>query len=388
MIINEHAMLKMLDKATNVLLIEPQYPSKYPPLGLAKIKSYLDDRGIKSTFSRTMRHENYDLICLTTLFTYYQSFVFDVIKNRGIIHHDTPLLIGGVMASMMPEKFTPLQNSHIFRGYSKTLDYYKPDYNLLVRNTSFDDFSYVFTSRGCANKCPYCIVWRIEKDHWINTKWQDTIDMSRPNIMFMDNNLSAAAENLDHLKSVIDFTVEHEKGVSFQSGFDCKYITPEMAVEMARVKYVNNGCRLAFDRIEEDGIFQDAVKMITDAGVSASGAMLAYVLFNFTDRPKEADYRARECAKLKVRPYISLYRPLNSMHKADVFVGKYWTRRLGRAFRNFWLDFFLYKNTTFDEYIHTKECIEKFRLKPSDIAMWDTNGGVDSRKKIKSSITK
>jgi hypothetical protein len=248
-------------------------------------------------------------------------------------------------------------------------------YDLEVPETSW-----FFANNVLVHNCAYCVVWRIEKDRWVNTKWKETLDMSRPNIMFMDNNLSAVAKDLDHLKDVINFTIEHKKGVSFQSGFDCKYITPEMAVELAKVKYVNNGMRLAFDRIEEDGIFQDAVKMLTDAGVSASGAMLAYVLFNFTDRPKEADYRARECANLKVRPYISLYRPLNSLQKADVWVGKHWTRRLGRAFRNFWLDFFLYKNTTFDEYVHTKECIEKFRLRPADILMWDSNGGEPLKK--------
>lgn len=388
MIIDEEKMLQMLEGAKNVLLIEPEYPSKYPPLGLAKVKSFLDYHNIKTTFSRKMRYENYDLICITTLFTYYSKYVKDVIRNRGLLHHDTPILVGGVFASMMPEQFEKVHNAHVFRGYSKVLDGYKPDYKILYRGgTQADDFSYVFTSRGCVNKCAYCVVWRIEKGMWINDKWQDTIDMSRPNIRIMDNNLSAAASNLTHLKSVIDFTVENNKGVSFESGFDCKYITKEMANELSRIKYVNNGMRLAFDRLEEDRIFQNAVNMLKDSGISASGAMMAYVLFNFTDSPKEADYRARQCANLTVRPYVQMYRPLNSLNKEDQYIGKYWTRRLARAFRNFWLDFFLYKNTTFNEYIHTTECLEKFKLTNRDVKMWETNGGKDGVKvkvKIKS----
>ena len=382
MIIDESRMLQMLQHSKNVLLIEPEYPSKYPPLGLAKVKSFLDNHNIKTTFSRNMGYGNYDLICITTLFTYYSKYVLDVIRNRGIIHSDTPLLIGGVFASIMPEKFEKIKNSHVFRGYSKVLDGYKPDYNIMTRGGSYaDDFSYVFTSRGCVNRCPYCIVWRIEKGMWINENWKDTIDMSRPNIRIMDNNLSAAASNLDHLKDVINFTVENNKGVSFESGFDCKYITKPMAKELSRIKYVNNGMRLAFDRLEEDGIFQSAVKMLKDSGISAPLAMMAYVLFNFNDSPKEADYRARECAKLVVRPYIQMYRPLNSLSKTDVFVGKYWTRRLARTFRNFWLDFSLYKNMSLDDYIHTKECVDRFKLTPNDIKMWETDGGKNSIKK-------
>jgi len=373
MIIEEKEMLKMLGNASNILLIEPDYPSKYPPLGLAKVKTFLDNLGIKSTFSRHMRFEKYDLICMTSLFTYYSKQVFQAINSRGIIHHDTPILIGGILASMMPELFEKYKNMFVFKGYSKVLDDYKPDYELLKRNSSFDEYSYVFTSRGCPNKCPYCVVWRIEKEKWVNKRWKETLDISRPNIMFMDNNLSSI--EIPHLRDVVDFSIEHDKGVSFQSGFDCKYITPEMSKILANVKYVNNGMRLAFDRIEEDGIFQNAVKMLKDAGISASGAMLAYVLFNFVDTPHEADYRARECANLIVRPYISLYRPLNSMNSKNLFVGKHWSRNLGRAFRSFWLDFFLYKNTTFDEYIHTKECIQKFRLTSKDLLIWETNGG-------------
>jgi len=387
MIISESKMISTLLDAKNVLLIEPEYPSKYPPLGLAKVKSFLDHHNIKTTFARKIRHEDYDLICITTLFTYYSKHVKSVIKNRGIIHADTPILLGGIFASMMPEQFDKVHNASVFTGYSQILDSYKPDYTILSRGgTKADDFSYVFTSRGCVNRCPYCVVWRIEKGMWINPKWKETLDMSRPNIRIMDNNLSAAASNLDHLKSVIDFTVEHNKGVSFESGFDCKYITKEMAKELSRIKYVNNGMRLAFDRLEEDGIFQGAVNMLKDAGISASGAMMAYVLFNFTDAPKEADYRARQCANLVVRPYVQMYRPLNSLDKEVVYIGKYWTRRLARAFRNFWLDFFLYKNTTFEEFVHTKECKERFKLTDKDIYMWDSNGGKETVKPIRKKI--
>jgi len=44
--------------------------------------------------------------------------------------------------------------------------------------------------------------------------------------------------------------------------------------------------RLAFDRIEEDGIFQHAINMLKDNGVPRN-AIMSYCLFNFMDTPQD-----------------------------------------------------------------------------------------------------
>ena len=41
MVINNHDMLLMLNKAKSILLIEPNYKRAYLPLGLAKIAGYV-----------------------------------------------------------------------------------------------------------------------------------------------------------------------------------------------------------------------------------------------------------------------------------------------------------------------------------------------------------
>jgi len=94
--------------------------------------------------------------------------------------------------------------------------------------------------------------------------------------------------------------------------------------------------RVAFDRIEEDGILQDAVKLLIKYGVNPS-SILSFVLFNFNDTPQEANYRMIECLKLGIRPYPQQYTPLNCTSRDNVFIGKYWTLNLVRAFRFFWL---------------------------------------------------
>ena len=372
MIIKESEMLERMKSAKNVLLIEPKYTSKYPPLGLAKIKTFLNQNGVKSTFSRGMIHLKFDLICITTLFTYYSKQVFDVIESVGIINSDTPIIIGGIMASMVPEVFQKYKNVSVFTGYSRILDQCIPDDKILVREDPiFNDFSMVFTSRGCVNRCPYCMVWKIEKDIWINDKWKDMIIPNRPNLMILDNNLSAIS--FEQLKEIIDYSVINKKKILFENGLDCKHITKEMADELARVRFVRNGMRLAFDRIEEDGVFQKAIEMLFESGVS-KGNFMIYVLFNFTDRPHDADYRARECARLGVHPYPQYYRPLKILSKNEVHVGKHWTLNLGRLFRNFWLMRGLWSKMSFDEYIHNHSDTQRFHITKEDIRVWENNG--------------
>ena len=374
MIINESEMLDQLRNAKKVLLVEPLFPRKYPPFGLAKIKTFLERMGKEVTYARSIPPEKYDLICVTTLFTYYSSHVFAVLKNRGFLNANTPIMLGGILASLMPELFD-MPNVSVYRGYSKALDLCEPD-PMIMSNTDdkWKDFSWVFTSRGCPNKCAYCTVWRIEKEKWVNPSWQNQIFLDRPYISLLDNNLSSI--EIPHMVEIANFANKHKKKVIIESGLDCKFVTPELATEVAKLKFVRHGMRVAFDRVEEDGLFQRSARWLQKAGIS-SESMMAYVLFNFDDRPQDAYYRAEECFKLGIRAYPQYYRPLNTLNKNKVFVGKHWTFRLGKAFRYYWIMKGVrggFRDMSFDQYIKSKEGQFKTKLTPNDIAVWDANG--------------
>jgi hypothetical protein len=371
-IINEEQMLSMLDNARAAFLLEPPYRRKYLPLGLAKIARYIKQRGFmkdKRTvdYGRFFPGGNFDLICITSLFTYDSRVVLDAIKEVRFLSPHVPILVGGVFATLMSKVIErEFPDVFIFPGYSQVLDRFPPDYSIdWGMEAPWDTFSYLFTSRGCPNHCAYCAVWRIEPVHWINPDWRLHIQDELPNVMISDNNLSACP--MEHINAVIDYLAEHKKHVVFDNGLDCKLITPELAAGLSRLKFIRNGMRMAFDRIAEDGVFQKAVETLQKAGVPKS-QIFAYILFNFTDTPKEADYRARECVRLGVRPYPQMYTPLHKTDRSSTYIGKHWTPNLAKAFRFFYLMAGYYTKMTFEEFLRSP--LNKIVLADKDWEAW------------------
>jgi len=364
-IINENELINILSTSKKVLLIEPNYKRKYIPLGLAKISSFIKSKNGKIDYNRDyIGKEKYDLICITSLFTYDSDKVLDILNkiNRDIFCN-TPVIIGGIFASLMSKSFSYLSDRfYLYKGYSKILDSYTPDYDIDYGiDEKWKDFSFLFTTRGCENKCAYCAVHRIENEKWINPSWKNLILDNKKYVMISDNNLSSFPE---HLVNVIEYVFKKNKKILFDNGFDCKLITNDMAKELSKLKFVRCGMRLAFDRIEEDGIFQKAVKLLIDNGISKSSIM-AYCLFNFKDTFQEANYRMRECVKLGIRPYPQQYTPLNKLNRKNTFVGKHWTPNLLRTFRFFWLMAGYYNKMTFEEFIDSDKS-KNYKLNEED----------------------
>jgi hypothetical protein len=279
---------------------------------------------------------------------------------------DAPILLGGVAATLVPNAVAG--SALVYRGYSQALDECVPDYSIdWGVEEKWSKFSFTFTSRGCPNHCAYCAVPRLEPDLWVNPTWRSHIVDEKPHAMISDNNLSACPT--EHVLELIEFLVQKKKRVILDNGLDCKLITDEMAAELARVRWVILGLRLAFDRMEEDGIFQEAVNRLRSGGVAKSN-MMAYTLFNFTDTPQEADYRMHECVRLGIQPYPQRYEPLNITDRDKPFIGRHWTPNLLRAFRLFWMMAGYYKRGRFVDWAQQQD---KYPLTADDWAAWSAS---------------
>ena len=369
---NEQDALRMIDGAERVFLLEPNYRRKYPPLALMKIAARVRARGGKVKFARHYLGERCDLICVTSLFTYESATVIQAVRQALDLCDGTPVLIGGVYVSLMASHLQEHVGDKVFlfHGYSQELDLTVPDYSINWHvDEPWGEYSFTFTSRGCPNRCPYCAVHRIEPQRWVNPEWRRHIVPGKPYVMISDNNLSATEPS--HFDAVLSHLANSGKEVAFDSGLDCNFITKDIACKLARINFRGRGMRLAFDRIDENDQFRLAVETLKRAGVKVS-SMMTFVLFNFKDTPKEADYRMRVCCKdLGIRPYPQKFQKLNQTDRLNPYVGKHWTLRLAREFRQFWLVIGLGKKATFDEWIHAR--LISGDVSEEDVDKWDSS---------------
>ena len=375
-------MLTRFREAKNALLLEPPYTRLWMPQGLAKIATYIQQHGGKVAFDTIVPvGDKIDLIVMTTLFTYDYSIVANTLTATRFCQPDTPVIVGGILASMGADKLlAQFPDISVYKGVSPIIDQCVPDYSIDWHlEEKYKNSCWVFTGRGCCNSCGYCIVPKLEPKSYIIPNWKKHIVAEKKQVILCDNNISATT--MEHQLEVFSYLIEQEKQVDVNAGIDCKHVTPELAKILGKVKFVPAGLKLAFDRISEDGIFQEAVELLIANGVKRS-AIQAYVLFNFKDTPHEANYRAAECRRMKITPYPQQYTPLKSWDRKNTHIGKNWTWGLIRAFRYYWLLRGHYNHMTLDDFIrgnHDKEKSKgKVNIDSYDLSIWE-----DSKKSAK-----
>lgn len=246
----------------NVLLVEPNYKNKYPPMGLMKISSYhkmLGDnvkfvKGINPSIDAAV----WDRIYITTLFTFEFSISIKTILHYMRLKKDSSsLYVGGVMASLMPEKIveaTGIDRSQILTGLFTDTSVVNDNNNINVDLLPLDydiledvDYKYpagdnyfAYTTRGCPNHCSFCAVPILEPNFRVTNNIIEQINAidlkygSKQNLLLLDNNVL----NAPNLESIVNDLCD----AGFERG--AKYVPPgDYNIVMMRY---HNGDRAEF----------------------------------------------------------------------------------------------------------------------------------------------
>lgn len=300
----------------NILLVEPDYRSKFPPLGLLRISSLHKANGDSVTFARgrqeELRNSHWHRIYVSSLFTWELPRTVRTIQyySRSVARPEN-VFVGGVGATLMPNYISdnvpctiicgPVDRKGILGPDMPSLERMVPDYSVLDSidwDYQPEDSYFCRTTKGCVRQCKFCAVPHLEPKFSRYTHWREEIKETRQkfgerqNLVLMDNNVLAN----DNVEGIIrDIRNEgFEKGakrnrklrsVDFNQGIDARFVTPKIADALATINL--RPIRLAFDHDGVEKAYRAAVARLAQVGFRL---FTNYVMFNFNDTP-ESLYR-------------------------------------------------------------------------------------------------
>ena len=303
-----------------ILLIEPRYYSKYPPLGLLKLAAYHKKRGDEVKFVRGFELEywNPDKIYITSLFTYAWRPVHEVIRFYIQKYPNAEIVIGGIYATLCSDHLRKTfgDSIRIYRGLFEEAENFLPDYSLFP---SWDK-SLVFSSRGCIRKCPFCAVSKLEPKFQARKSIRHLILPSHSQIILWDNNILASPYWRDIFRELAEIGLP----IDFNQGLDARLITPEVVSELQNLKL--SLIHLAYDSIHVREPLQRAIELLKKAGFPRRN-IVVYCLFNGPledDNPENFLIRIQDLMTWGVVSYPMRFEPLEPREKGT-FISAKWT---------------------------------------------------------------
>jgi hypothetical protein len=307
-----------MNNQAKILLVEPAYESKYPPLGLMKLSTY--HRNIRQdnvTFVRgcepKVRDEYWDRVYISTLFTYTWKETIKTINfyRETLFSFARKIYVGGILASLMPDDLfneTGIQPvtgllddpTKIDQDDNINIDALAPDYEILGQvswNYDYTNAYLAYTTRGCPRKCEFCAVKEFESEFVPYIDIKQVINNiknqsgEKQNLLLMDNNVlysKSFDEIIDDIKEMGFYKgatfgkTKKKRFVDFNQGLDARLLTEKKMNKLAEIPL--EPMRLAFDDIDYKDLYIKAVKLANQYGQKN---MSNYILYNFKDTPED-----------------------------------------------------------------------------------------------------
>jgi len=321
-------------KKDNVLLVEPNFPypnkskqganeihKNFVPISLLKFGAMHKNRGDQVKLVRgkkTLEEIGFkpNRILVTSLFTYWSKYVWDVIEYYRKTFPESEIWMGGIYATLHSEtdKFKELKkrfNIKVHRGVNEEAEKFLPDYTLIPKV----EYHATHMMRGCIRRCSFCGTWKIEpklmhKD--VKCISEEILRAGKTKIIFYDNNLLANPNISEILKELPKLKI-NGKRLSFesQSGIDGRLLEakPELGPLLKKAGFQN--IRIAWDNLIDD---RDSIKRQIDILSKAGYALKdtsVFMIYNF-DIPYEIMLKkVKNCEKWGVQIIDCRYRPLD-----------------------------------------------------------------------------
>ena len=366
----------------NILLIEPSYNNKYPPLGLMKIASYHGPDGKKDNITfikgedKSVLNKAWDRIYITTLFSFEWKKIEKTIDFALQVANDQAdrIFVGGIAASLMHKKFLDEHkwsgirfiNGLLNKAPAKSLqlddfseEFYSdditstpieqliPDYNILEQieyEYPVRDAYFVYASRGCVRKCSFCGVPKLEGDFWDTDSITNIVKGienkygAKKDLIFMDNNVVASPKFKEIMAEIRDLGFQKDaklnrnnrsmqRRVDFNQGVDARILCKSKMYLQELSTICIKPLRIAFDHLGLRKPYEKAIRYAHDFGLDE---LSNYMLYNFHDSPSDLyermllNVKLNEDLGIRIYSFPMRYQPTDRPDRG--FVGEKWSK--------------------------------------------------------------
>ncbi|RXG84830.1 radical SAM protein [Bradyrhizobium zhanjiangense] len=370
-----------------ILLIEPGYKNKYPPIGLMKIAQYHGPRGKRDEvvfvkgIDRSVFLRHWDRVYITTLFSFEYAKIAEAIDFAvDAVHGQTQrVFVGGIAASLMHDRFLSEPRWRGIRFIKGLLDkppaialgldeydgdFYAgdtsgtpiedlvPDYKILEQidyEYPVQDAYFAYASRGCIRKCHFCGVPKLEgaqRDATPLTEFVNAVDAiygPRRDLLLMDNNVVASTRFKEIIAEIRDlgFTPgaklrrgdrSVQRRVDFNQGVDARILCKDRMYLRELSSICLSPLRIAFDHLGLKGPYETAIRYSHEFGMND---LSNYMLYNFHDTPLDLfermhlNVRLNEELGIRIYSFPMRYQPTDLPDRSHV--GTRWNRYILRS---------------------------------------------------------
>ena len=262
-------------------IIDVDGHGNYPNLALMKISAYHKQMGDNVEWY-TPFTEKYDIVYMAKVFTFTNDYMYVVNNADCVVRGGT----GYDYRTVLPTQIDRMQ----------------PDYTIYPNIDKHT--AYGFLTRGCPNKCKWCVV---PKKEGVIRPYMDVDDIAidnRHNLVLMDNNILATG---DYAMEQFEKIINSRYRVDFNQGLDARLVDDEAAKMLAKMRWISSirfGCDTPTQIVE----VEKAISLIDQYSANPKHYFLYTIITKDMNESYEriSHFRRNKRIRVQAQPYRDL----------------------------------------------------------------------------------
>lgn len=209
-----------------------------------------------------------------------------------------------------------------------------PDYSIYPEC----DYAIGYLTRGCPNKCRWCVVPKKEGNIKPYRTWEGIVRKDTDKLVLMDNNILACQCGIEQLQSL----TESGYRIDLNQGMDARLVNDNIAKILSRLKWIRF-IRFSCDQKSQIEPVKKAIELLGKHGVKP------YRIFIYLLVTADIQDAVERVETLKEYKSVTLYAQAERNERLGIIPNK-----MQMEFQQRYMYGFCYRNETWNEYCNRK----------------------------------